>query len=298
MLFSLKYRRKFTIEHVENIYNILSILGLTPIFDFKNNSIKFFIFTTLRSIFLCLLTCSLYAYCLYGSIFSRYVKINGVSSTVDALYYLFLAIFNFLICISPLRHRKNWTYLLDKLNKEKWRTNVKITKKETQYLNIEFTLTMLLIAGILIVEVSKTIMNLSWDTSYIYIISRLQIFYMFLELYCTFVLTFCVKNKLEHFNNVLHCVFEKKLKKDVTVENKIIGFMQTYKDIRWIFDVFNWIFGWKILVFMGLLILKMLETMNIIIFIGDTVFANMKKEIDIYSFITTFLFLVSILNLS
>lgn len=310
-------REKTGIYYLKPIYKLSNLLGLAPPYDFDNFESKTqnHFYKYYCTAILCFLITT-YIYSMYGSISRLYQLSQTTTIIIQILYYLFIMILNVITVFgSFIQNKLSWKKMLDTFKKLDSQINLMAKKRLLiSTFNLQIIVGHLLLITVLGYDAYVGQDAYGIELFQYFICIKLEFYLIFITviLMCHFALA--IKNRFESFNEILRkitiantpYIISKKSNSISPININIFTSKGNLKNITRMFstlselvNLYNKIFGWQILVLMGIVLMALLESFNFIMVYGiasKEVFGkNLPADMIARSLASTLMFLVNIM---
>lgn len=292
-----KFRRNNDIRFVTPLYNLSTIMGISPPNNFQFKQSKSKIYEHLTVIRCVILTIS-FILSFLGNMFYIYPYTHTTIALCEGMLFLMMTMTTI---ISTLRsgfwHREEWNNMIESflILDDKF----KIEPKGRNLFMIEFILGHLVLFLVLSNDAYFNLIYYGFKTYKFYFFNRIQYYFVFLVvlLICNFALS--IRNKYKCLNNLLINTFKNKDSDNGKVSFSVTEFALIFSDLERLVCTFNTIFGWNILLIFGIVLLSLLSFVNLTIFYNVIGFQDRPfgEEILILSSLLTAIVVVTVLNL-
>lgn len=251
-------RKIITITQIQPLYSLTTFFGQTPAFNFLSNDQSSKTLTYVRSIIMIFVSVSTFAYFLYGCSAFLIYKMEPTEIIVNSILYFCTTVVNLLCIAGSLLKNKSWIKMLQTFSALENQLIVKLNPNEIIWTYLELLIENMIVLLVLFYEVIGLVETFQ-ETKY-YLAMRIQVYLLFLTIHLICKFALCLKSHLRQFNNLLLSIglTNRPGKKNICYAIKV------YERLCYGYNMYNNIFGWEIFVFMGVVMLKLLESFNTI----------------------------------
>lgn len=307
------------ISYMKQVYKLANILALAPPYNFdyieKNNLVGTYKYYPIA---MAIFVTTTYVYGMYGIVKKVFPLAQTTTIVIQVLFYLFIVSSNLMSMLGGgFYNWKAWNEMLDIFAKVDSQVGFSRIQKKSVitafYIHIICGHALLLSVYSFDIYVGST--NYGMNIYQHYLCVRYQYYFIFIEviLMCNFAIS--IKQRFKYFNKMLKTISTNNNKKIFVVKTKSISYavptelnsfgLNNLKSITRMFTVlselihlYNKIFGWQILILLGMVLLSLLESFNFIMVYGisvkETFGQNSPFDMICLSLLTTFVFLVNI----
>lgn len=307
--------KRNVISYIKPIYQLANFLALSPPynFDYIEKKTKAGNYKYYPVIFVSFII-SAYCYGMYGSVKKIYPYSQTTTVVIQILFYFLIVLSNVISMLGGGFYSwKSWNLMLDTFSKVDSQVNFyksESTSNKTFYFQIFVGHVFLFI--VFGFDIYVGVENYGMDIYQYYMCVRFQLYFILIEviLMCNFAIS--IKKRFKYFNDILRkiswnenklFVIKSKQKSITSLSLNSFGKLTDLKSITRMFTVlselvelYNKIFGWQILILMGIVLLSLLESFNFIMVYGISTKETFgrKSPIDMIalSLLTTAMLLV------
>lgn len=276
LLFSLNKNVDF--NDIMPIYKLNTYFAQTPPYDLTKKNLTASKISYGNAILITIVILATYFYYLYGSSRYLYGSMTAAEIVVDTVLYILICVNNLLAIITgSFSNKKDWAILLNICTKFEGIFKKSDTTQSQFRQLIPLLLENVFVLSVIIYEIYALLTIIGFSTTKYYLLLRLQYYFIFLNVVLSCKFALWVKFRLKEVNTNLKSVFDLKRGNKVQMYNFVL-ITKKFKQLYSAVDLYNSIFGWQILFFMGTLMLKLLESLNFILFIETNVSFSEDEE--------------------
>lgn len=315
MALSRKYSKKKT-SHLSPLYYLANFLALAPPIHFNNKQLSVAIFKfKLWALAVGFMIVSTYVYCMNGTSETIFKSNKMTTTVIEIIFFLFTTAANVISVFgAAFFNMDSWFNMQRILNRiehelpQIYTTNKHLT---LHYLIIVFG--NLVFGGILAFDVYINENVYGIAVYQYYLILRIQYYFIFVVVILSCASAWNIRKIFENFNEVLikikpNHMYVVKVKHSnsispITLErfnnlNHVKSTTKLFTILSDLVELYNKIFGWQILILMGIVLMTLLESFNFIMVSGISGEEEMIKLFNVeklsLSLLSTLQFLVII----
>lgn len=258
------------------VYQLASWCAICPLYDFKTK--KYFKKTFQNIYSLGILTAILASYLnfIYGVFTFIYEYQTPKELIVDTTIYTVITILNSVSIMKLKSNFKNWKNLLRILKLIKKIKKLKLKRKnemEKRYALLKLFFKMVLVVSIFSYESDIFVRVLTYALYKFHFFLRYQYCFVYVQVLLVYNFANAIEENLRKFNerlvyNYTQIPNEIKFSKSIRMEITQKNIFKSYHELCDLIEIYNVLFGWKIIMIMGILMLSLLEALNFIIGTG------------------------------
>lgn len=298
MIWSWRNKNVYSIEVIEVLFRYTCLLGITPAVNFQDFSIsRKPLHVVVASLWTTIL-CYFYVYFVYGYINYVAPYLHFTVLIVDMLLYSGLTFYIVLLFLmASTKNMSLWGEIIYALYFQG------STHKQKNYFLLKYSIVLeliflnLVVLGSMLYErIINYIAFADFDTPKYYYYISVEEYIIFQSVLLKCQLALCINYRVKLMNNKLLGI-----KKSFALyinSFSLSKILNNYEDIRFGFDLYNKLFGWNIFVLFGIIVLKLLESVNFVRFLEVSMENsewNLKVHTTVSAFFKTVLVLVSYL---